>query len=585
MKTRSVILTAMAVVLSAAVSCTRFDDMNHNPYANYVVTSEQFVQPILFNTESSLMVTFYNIVGPLMQYSVSTNVEQSSKVVANYNIPESSDDDVWVGLYTQYGNAEYMAALAAKETNPAMLGVANVLKALIISQIADSYGNVPYTEAGQITLQGGDFKYTTRYDDMKSIYQDIFVLLESANAAFNDPKASDFSALCDYMYGGKIDKWQRFGNALYLRLLNRVAMKVVEEDGGTLTLSDGTDLNIVSKIAEMYDCYNSGNGTYRLFRGNEDDALVGFDENNSALQSPFYGTTSGNWGSGGRACETLAMAMNETTEGIKTSVTTGREWTYYSWAQGSKHDPRWDHYFHKAVGAPTQLIASDMNDFIASVLSSAGNSLVGRMPGTTVNSETGLRSKTTGAITSTLYPEKKLAFSNQNPDNLPLVSYSEQMFIFAEAGARGYLSVTYPDYRKMMLTAVTASVMYWRPDLSENDPEMVEFIDWTYSKMDVDNALETIMTQKWIASFFLGTEAWSDYRRTGYPILKTNGPAAENGQILPTRLRYPADEAYRNPVYYPEQVNGWLGGTNNMKTNVWWADTQESIAMRKKGIQ
>lgn len=47
---------------------------------------------------------------------------------------------------------------------------------------------------------------------------------------------------------------------------------------------------------------------------------------------------------------------------------------------------------------------------------------------------------------------------------------------------------------------------------------------------------------------------------------------AANDGILPTRLRYPADEEFRNRDHYFEAVNGWLGGTNNMTTNVWWAD-------------
>ena len=49
--------------------------------------------------------------------------------------------------------------------------------------------------------------------------------------------------------------------------------------------------------------------------------------------------------------------------------------------------------------------------------------------------------------------------------------------------------------------------------------------------------------------------------------------------MLPTRLLYPADEEFRNPVNYDEAVNGWLGGVNNMKTEVWWADHNQK---RKK---
>ena len=86
-----------------------------------------------------------------------------------------------------------------------------------------------------------------------------------------------------------------------------------------------------------------------------------------------------------------------------------------------------------------------------------------------------------------------------------------------------------------------------------------------------DAALERIMTQKWISTVLVGIESWCDYRRTGYPEMPVKSLAGNDG-VLPTRLLYPADEEFRNPVNYEEAVNGWLGGVNNMKTNVWWAD-------------
>ncbi len=54
-------------------------------------------------------------------------------------------------------------------------------------------------------------------------------------------------------------------------------------------------------------------------------------------------------------------------------------------------------------------------------------------------------------------------------------------------------------------------------------------------------------------------EAWCDYRRTGYPEMPVKSLAGNDG-VLPTRLLYPADEEFRNPVNYDEAVNGWLGG-------------------------
>ena len=43
-------------------------------------------------------------------------------------------------------------------------------------------------------------------------------------------------------------------------------------------------------------------------------------------------------------------------------------------------------------------------------------------------------------------------------------------------------------------------------------------IKWDESSTD-EVKQERIITQKWIANWMLGNEAWADYRRTGYPKL------------------------------------------------------------------
>ena len=68
-------------------------------------------------------------------------------------------------------------------------------------------------------------------------------------------------------------------------------------------------------------------------------------------------------------------------------------------------------------------------------------------------------------------------------------------------------------------------------------------------------------------------------------MLKTNGPAAENKGVLPTRLRYPTTESFQNATNYNNAVNDWLGGSNNMLVDMWWASTAESQANRAKGRQ
>lgn len=75
------------------------------------------------------------------------------------------------------------------------------------------------------------------------------------------------------------------------------------------------------------------------------------------------------------------------------------------------------------------------------------------------------------------------------------------------------------------------------------------------------NQLRQVMTQKWIANFGIGLEAYDDYRRTGYPNLsQVLNPAGDDG-TRPVRLPYTDNEIQRNPSI-----------TVQPKTNerLWW---------------
>ena len=583
MKTRYVFLL-LAVTLFA-ISCDKFEKASRNPYAmeSSQAKAESYVQPILFKTQSNLLSVFRSTTAMLMQYSISTSTDVTSKIVANYNIPEGTSDDIWSGLYIQYGNACKMYETAVKEKSLSLQAVALVLKAQLITLITDTYGDVPFTEAGQISLEGAEInKYTTRYDPQKEIYRQVIIMLEEANDLFSKSEETNFSPICDLTFRGDLDKWRRFGNTLYAKVLNRIAMKVVEEDGGVLELDEEWEfVDVRSKLAELYSCYLSGAGLYPVMRSRDDAALVPFDYDNEYMHTPFYSTTNGIWNAVA-ACDVLMRRMLDTTENLMKE-----EWgivgTQYYYAYkapdsgGHPIDPRWDCYYRKAGAAPTQMLSADQKSFFANFLSSQGNSRVGRMT----------KGEEASALTG-------LTFNLKNADNYALMNFSELLFIFAEAGARGYIpeASVIGSYQEIFADAITESILEWRPDLKATDSEVTSFVDYINNGelfsgkvFNSDNALEAILTQKWVSTFFIGIESWCDYRRTGYPLLKTNGPAAENKGILPTRLRYPSDEVYRNSVTHQEALDRWLGGTNNIKTDVWWASTAESRALRLLGRQ
>lgn len=541
-----------------SVCCSSFDEMNRNPYAIYDAPSESYVQSILYKTEYTILRKCYDLVPQLMQYAVSTNYDNSALLPYNYVIDESNASTLW-GLYTQYGNAVSMLAVAKEEANPAMEGVALILRTFIMQVITDTYGDVPYSQAGQLPGQTGNFSYDVPYDSQKDIYIDMLRSLERANRTFveadekvgkSELSSADFNAFCDYMYKGNVEKWRRFGNSLYLRLLMRISLKAIEENGGEIDLGDDYGvINVPYKIAEIYDGFINGNGNYPVINTIENGASVGFSSTNSNLYTPFYSTTSGVW-RGMAACETLVNRMVH-----KEGNNVVRE------------DPRLYFYFHKPMGAPVQITKADMQKFFEEQVTSLGNSRIGRYP----NGGDGQL----GDL--------------QNGDSYALLNFSEVLFMFAEAGVRGWTSASATKVKELYLDACEASMREWNPnDLVKDGSSMTrrdDYLLYLEESYDAEKALEEIMTQKWIASFWVGIESWADYRRTGYPILKTNGPAAENKNILCTRMRYPATEAYQNSECYEAAVNGWLNGTDNMQTDMWWADTEESKNIRRKGRQ
>ena len=89
--------------------------------------------------------------------------------------------------------------------------------------------------------------------------------------------------------------------------------------------------------------------------------------------------------------------------------------------------------------------------------------------------------------------------------------------------------------------------------------------------------LERIMTQKWIAIYPLGQEAWSEQRRTGYPrffpVVVNNGGDNALTEGLARRIPYPPAEQEHNGDNYDAAV-GLLHGPDDYATRLWWNPEQ-----------
>ncbi|UXP32696.1 SusD/RagB family nutrient-binding outer membrane lipoprotein [Reichenbachiella agarivorans] len=132
---------------------------------------------------------------------------------------------------------------------------------------------------------------------------------------------------------------------------------------------------------------------------------------------------------------------------------------------------------------------------------------------------------------------------------IPLVSYVESKFIEAEAQLR--LSNA-SDAATAYNEAVSASI------LKITGASDVAYEGVYASETAATITLEKIMNQKWIA-LFIQVESYSDWRRTGFPVLTPNPDGLVTG--IPVRLITPQNERLYNPV---AEVYG------NLLDPVWW---------------
>jgi hypothetical protein len=140
-----------------------------------------------------------------------------------------------------------------------------------------------------------------------------------------------------------------------------------------------------------------------------------------------------------------------------------------------------------------------------------------------------------------------------------LISYAELMFVKAEAALEGDISGDAQAFYEMGIEAAFDQYGLDVPD--------------GYLDMAGPATKENIMTQKWIALFGQGIEAWTEYRRTGFPVMPPADPRAqfENNGVLPTRLEYPTTEYSLNGAMV-EAGAALNGGPDDMKTELWWVE-------------
>lgn len=135
----------------------------------------------------------------------------------------------------------------------------------------------------------------------------------------------------------------------------------------------------------------------------------------------------------------------------------------------------------------------------------------------------------------------------------------ETEFLLAEAAQKGYITSSPQMHYD---NGVALAFEYWGATLPAS------YLTTDSSAFGIFGAdpIEQIITQKWIANCINGYEGWIEYRRTGFPQLKTI-QASLNNDLIPVRMPYPTDEAALNTANYnaATATNG-----NSVNAPVWW---------------
>jgi len=145
-----------------------------------------------------------------------------------------------------------------------------------------------------------------------------------------------------------------------------------------------------------------------------------------------------------------------------------------------------------------------------------------------------------------------------------MLTAAEVSFLKAEAALAGLIADdANTHYRKGIRLAME---QYNIPEASIDD-----FMLSSAATLNGTNEekLEQTIVQKYISLVYQSTEAWTEYRRTGYPKMWLgNGPTDTDGKV-PRRLTYPADEYSKNGINVNEAVSKFSGG-DKLTSRVWW---------------
>lgn len=143
-----------------------------------------------------------------------------------------------------------------------------------------------------------------------------------------------------------------------------------------------------------------------------------------------------------------------------------------------------------------------------------------------------------------------------------LFDAAEGNFLLAEAAERGFsVGGTAADFYK---AGIQASMTYWEVPAAEQTAYLaLPKVAYTTATGDWR---QKIGTQKWLALYNRGLEAWTEWRRFDYPRL--NVPSGKTYGDIPVRYTYPVQEQNLNTANW-QAASTAIGG-DKVTTKLFW---------------
>lgn len=402
---------------------------------------------------------------------------------------------------------------------PEVFALAQILKISAWHKATDMFGPIPYKEAGKGLI-------TVPYDSQEEVYKSMFKELSDAIEVltkYADNGNSKLLPNADAVYAGDVHKWVVYANSLMLRL----AMRVYYADAA---------------LSKKY-ALQAVNHSYGVMKTKDDEAKM---ERGASLEFK----------------NNLDVLINQYNE-----CRMGSSMLAYL---GGYQDPRLPKYFNTSTVSQAVTVGTY-------------GKYSGVPTGHDVSSNDAFRDSSRPAITSTTPTYWMRA--------------SEVYFLLAEAALHGFAvggtaeslyekgiemsfeengiaSSEVSDYMSSGLKPSAYSFHLTNPSVNVDAPALTQATtEWTGTD---EEKLEKIMIQKWIALYPNGQEAWSEYRRTGYPKLHSAISNYSNGEVDSEvgirRMRFPTNKSTSaEDIANLESARKLLrGGLDKAGTRLWW---------------